>query len=212
MASSRKHSIILVGCHAFARHGLRQIIEELPQVTIIREHATTKELQTSDDIRVKSLLVVLDHRGNPANLISPLGELVRINSDLRIVLVSHTLSEAVLRRLSTAGVRAFVLDSDRPVVMKQAIVSVISGGMWIGPSVLASMSSKSNARLQLTLRERQVLELVRKGEANAAIARKLSITSSTVEFHLKNVFGKLGAHSRTDALFRAEQEDIELDG
>lgn len=212
MESSRKHPIIIVGNHAFARYGIRQLIMEIPQVAIIREYTTIEEFQNGSGKGVDSAVLALDYHGNPANLAPPLGKLLSVHPDVRIVLISHTLTEQVLRRLATNAIRAFVLDSDKPVVMKQAIATVMTGGMWISPSVMASIASQNNAPVQLTGRERQVLNLVRQGETNATIAAALSISTSTVEFHLKNVFDKLGARSRTDALFRAEQEALELDG
>lgn len=212
MESSREHPVIIVGDHVFARHGLRQVILEIPQVVNIQEYATIEEFQHGGGKGVDSAVLALDYRGNLANLAPLLGRLLSVYPDVRIVLISHTLNETMLRKLATNGIKAFVLDSDKPGAIKQAVVSVMTGGMWISPSVMASISSQTDAPVQLTGRERQVLSLVRRGEANATIARMLSISPSTVEFHLKNVFDKLGAHSRTDALFRAEQEDLELDG
>lgn len=212
MQSSRKRPIVIVGDHAFARYGMRQVIEEIPQATIIQEYTTIEEFYNGSVKGADSTVLALDYHGNPASLAAPLGELLSVYPDVRIALISHTLSESVLRRQASRGIRAFVLDSDKPVVMKQAIVAVMTGGMWISPSVMASIASQNTASVQLSGRERQILNLVRQGEANSTIAKTLTISTSTVEFHLKNVFDKLGAHSRTDALFRAQQEDLELDG
>lgn len=212
MASSRKHSVIIVGENAFARYGVRQIIMEISQLNLVQEHATIEDLRSSESIRTLPLLVMMEHYGNPSTLVEPLHDLLLINPQLRIVLISRSLNEPVLRKLSGSGVRAFVLDSEKPIVLKQAILAVMTGGLWIGPSVMALFASSNSVRPRFTTRERQVLELVKRGDGNAAIAQELSISPSTVEFHLKNVFDKLGAHSRTDALYRADQEDINLDG
>ncbi len=55
----------------------------------------------------------------------------------------------------------------------------------------------------LSARELQVLRLVAAGESTQAIAQSLIIAESTVKMHLKNIYGKLGAHSRTQASARA---------
>ncbi len=55
----------------------------------------------------------------------------------------------------------------------------------------------------LSVRELEVLRLIAAGQSNQAIARTLIIAESTVKMHLKNIYGKLGAHSRTQALARA---------
>jgi DNA-binding NarL/FixJ family response regulator len=71
--------------------------------------------------------------------------------------------------------------------------------------------SESQSRLDgcvlevLTDREREVLQLVADGGRNREIARRLRISVKTVEFHLSNIRGKLGARSRTEAVVRACQ-------
>lgn len=52
----------------------------------------------------------------------------------------------------------------------------------------------------LTVREREVLELVSQGLSNKLIARRLSISEHTVKFHISSITSKLGAASRTDAV------------
>ena len=58
---------------------------------------------------------------------------------------------------------------------------------------------------QLTDRELQVLQLVAAGNRNRQIAETLKVSVKTVEFHLSNILGKLGAQSRTEAVVRAWQ-------
>lgn len=61
---------------------------------------------------------------------------------------------------------------------------------------------------QLTDREMQVLNLVAAGRRNREIAELLKVSVKTVEFHLSNILGKLGAQSRTEAVVRAWQTGI----
>jgi DNA-binding CsgD family transcriptional regulator len=57
--------------------------------------------------------------------------------------------------------------------------------------------------IDLTPRERQVLELLARGASNKAIARRLEITPHTAKFHVASIVAKLGAAGRTDAVARA---------
>ncbi len=61
---------------------------------------------------------------------------------------------------------------------------------------------------QLTDREMQVVNLVAAGRRNREIAELLKVSVKTVEFHLSNILGKLGAQSRTEAVVRAWQTGI----
>ncbi len=59
--------------------------------------------------------------------------------------------------------------------------------------------------LELTAREREVLDLIARGLDNAEIAGKLSVTAKTVRNHINNIFGKLGAPNRAQAIVRARE-------
>ncbi len=60
----------------------------------------------------------------------------------------------------------------------------------------------------LTDREREVLLVLAEGLSNAEIARRLVISLPTVKSHTRNIYGKLGVHSRRDAVTRARQLGI----
>jgi ATP/maltotriose-dependent transcriptional regulator MalT len=56
----------------------------------------------------------------------------------------------------------------------------------------------------LTRREHAVLQLVQAGLSNRQIAAEFSLSENTIKFHLKNIFGKLGASRRTQAVSLAQ--------
>jgi len=61
---------------------------------------------------------------------------------------------------------------------------------------------------RLTEREYQVLIPVARGKANKEIARELHITVKTVEYHMTNILGKLGAANRTEAVVKALEQGL----
>jgi LuxR family maltose regulon positive regulatory protein len=61
---------------------------------------------------------------------------------------------------------------------------------------------RSNDPSALTDREEGVLALVAEGHSNAAIATAMHLSESTVKFHLRNLFAKLGVTNRTEAAAR----------
>ena len=60
----------------------------------------------------------------------------------------------------------------------------------------------------LTVREREVLELLSRGLPNKLIARRLQISEHTVKFHVSSIYAKLGASSRTDAVSRGVRKGL----
>ena len=62
-----------------------------------------------------------------------------------------------------------------------------------------------NAAIEFSKRQQQVIELLLQGKSNRQIASKLGISESTVEFHLRNIYGKLHVNSRTEAILKLGQ-------
>src|SRR3712207_5916382 len=65
-----------------------------------------------------------------------------------------------------------------------------------------------NIDVQLSEREREILRLVASGLSNQQIAGELDISANTVKVHLRNIFGKIGAASRTEATMYAVRSGI----
>lgn len=71
------------------------------------------------------------------------------------------------------------------------------------------MSNESQSEVQpLSEREREILSLVAQGLSNQQIAHRLGISVNTVKVHLRNIFGKIGAASRTEASMYAVRAGI----
>jgi DNA-binding NarL/FixJ family response regulator len=74
-------------------------------------------------------------------------------------------------------------------------------------AILSSPRSPSN-QVELTDREREVLRLLAKGVTTAAIAERLGISRTTVNNHVQHILSKLNAHSRLEAIRRAEHAGL----
>jgi len=95
-----------------------------------------------------------------------------------------------------------------PAALGAAVRAVDEGLVVIDPefsaSVLPTRAELSGAPIEeLTPREIEVLQLVAEGLPNKQIALRLGISEHTVKFHVDAILGKLGAHSRTEAVTRA---------
>jgi DNA-binding CsgD family transcriptional regulator len=69
-------------------------------------------------------------------------------------------------------------------------------------------STGSDANIELTPREHDVLELLVEGASNKEIARRLGISASTVKFHVRSIADKLGADGRAEAVAHALRRGI----
>ncbi len=87
-----------------------------------------------------------------------------------------------------------------------AIVAVLRGLTVLDPELTAGPMADGDPEMaleELTSRELQVLQLLAQGLPNRAIAQDLRISEHTVKFHISAIFGKLDAHSRTEAVAKA---------
>jgi DNA-binding NarL/FixJ family response regulator len=77
-----------------------------------------------------------------------------------------------------------------------ALEAVLSGEPWFAPEAAAPMSG-------LTPRQMLILQRIAQGCTNKLIARELAISERTIKYHLTEVFSRLGASSRAEAVARA---------
>ncbi len=136
---------------------------------------------------------------------------VKHYSDKRIpvlVLSSEgTLSE--FQQALLAGARGYIDALSSAESLQNASEAILSGALWIPPSLLNSLigtinkilpQAESNPFEQLTEREQQVAEAVCRGLSNKAIASELDISVRTVKLHLTSTFSKLDVKDRMQLL------------
>ena len=118
---------------------------------------------------------------------------------IRIVVTTARSDPRTLEALTEAGASGIVLK--RPYVADLALAVQAAGE---GRTFVSGQPGQRDAAsVQITARERQVLELMANGYSNQAIGEKLSISVKTVEAHRARLFKKLGASNVADAVLLA---------
>jgi DNA-binding NarL/FixJ family response regulator len=125
-----------------------------------------------------------------------------------VMLTVYEDSDKIFRALQ-AGACGYLLKRTRPEALIQAIRDVKQGGAPMTSEIARRLvetfqrsSSAPKDTLDLTRREREVLELVSRGYGNKEIADQLSVGVETVRHHLKRVYDKFHVHSRTEAVMK----------
>ena len=116
----------------------------------------------------------------------------------RIVIYTGAQTSAVPAQAMAHGAAAFVSKSEQPEFLLDTIAAVADGRMVF--PFLDVRSIHDTPLSTLTRKELEVLSLVATGQSNKQIAVTQGVSPNTVKFHVKNVFGKLGVQTRSQAV------------
>src|SRR5258705_8277781 len=117
----------------------------------------------------------------------------------RVIMLTTSDSDGEIQRALRAGAAAYVLKSMPKNELLAVVRSVHAGKRHVPPEVAALLAEHLGEE-DLTIRELEVLRLIRDGHRNKQIANQLAIAETTVNFHIKNLVDKLGANDRTHAV------------
>jgi DNA-binding NarL/FixJ family response regulator len=136
--------------------------------------------------------------------------------DMPVVMITiHTSSSYVIRALRN-GARGYVVKNDDFQHVIQAIKTVSLGQRYLSSqvseqiidAVISGTSLDYNLDERISIREREILQLIAEGNTNSQIAKKLVISARTVETHRTNIMRKLELTSQIDILRYAIQHGI----
>jgi len=154
----------------------------------------------------ESMVVLFACDVNAPRDMASLRRLCRQTPRSAVIVVTSPSTGTGVRRALDAGASGVVFDPDLERTLAIAVRAVA-----IGQSVVPRKLRAGVERPVLSHRERQVLELVRKGLTNAQIAERLFLAESTIKSHLASIFAKFGVHSRKEVTIAVEDlEQVSL--
>jgi DNA-binding NarL/FixJ family response regulator len=110
-----------------------------------------------------------------------------------------------------AGANGYLLKNAEPADLRKAIFLALEGKSILSPEVTSQVMGlirKNPSKIDISDREKEVLNLLAQGKTNAQIAEELVISPNTVKTHVKNTLKKLGASNRAEAVSIALQKKI----
>ncbi|HZD60943.1 MAG TPA: response regulator transcription factor, partial [Anaerolineae bacterium] len=121
----------------------------------------------------------------------------------KVLMLSGFDDEYYVVRAFESGASGYLLKSVGAVELADAVRQAASGLNPISPQLTGKMipAARQKARIsdRLTPREKEVWQLLSNGASNADISRELFVSESTVKFHVRNIFHKLGVKNRVEA-------------
>ncbi len=194
----RGMTVLCVEDHPVFREGLRTILESQEDMSLVAQAATAAEAVEAFR-RHRPDVVLLDVRLAGSDGIDALSRIRAEFPRARVLVLSTSDGEGDIRRALRSGAAGYILKSAPRQDLLAAIRTVHGGGRYVAPDVAARLAEHLGDD-ELTPRELEVLALIREGSRNKQVARRLGISETTVNFHVRNLVQKLGANDRTHAV------------
>jgi len=211
---SEKLRILLADDHPLFRDGLKALLSSVADAEVVGEAATGSEVvETALELQPEVVLMDLHMPG--LNGIEATRRIVGSSPHVGVLVLTMVEDDDAVFAAMRAGARGYLVKGSSQAEILSAIRAVGAGEAVFGPAIarrlieyFASASVSPQAFPELTQREREVLELIARGEGNAAIARELTISQKTVRNHVSNIFNKLHVVDRAQAIVKAREAGI----
>jgi DNA-binding NarL/FixJ family response regulator len=193
-------TVFLADDHRVLRDGLRILLDSQDDIRVIGE-AENGNKAIEGITSLKPDVAVMDITMPELNGIEAAQVVHEVLPTTGIVILSiHSDLEHIFRALQ-AGAQGYILKESAGSEVISAVRSVYKGRRYLSPSIRDTvMEAYMQNRLvqspleQLSLREREVLQLTVEGNSSAAIAEKLALSPKTVETYRSRLMGKIGVH------------------
>jgi two-component system NarL family response regulator len=198
--------VLVVDDHPLMRLGLRTRIDAEPDMQVVAE-AEDGPAAIAAYARLRPDITLLDLRLPGMDGPQIITVIRRDDPQAKIIILTTYDADEDVYRAVQAGARGYILKGTFAEGIMEAIRNVHAGRRLIAPEVAARLADRVSMP-SLTSREVGVLELVAKGMSNKEIGAALFVSETTVKYHLKNIYAKLGASDRTEAALLAAQRGI----
>ena len=195
--------VLVVADDHLARAGLAALLAEQPGCSVVGQVDGAQYASSAPDL-YRADAIVWDLGWDAAEPLELLAGLAGSDPPTVVLLAD----EAHAAEAWDAGARGVLPRDADTSTLTSALVAVAHGLSVAGPDFSplppkTDGASPAPPQADVTPRELEVLNLMAEGLPNKSIAMSLDISEHTVKFHVNSLLGKLGAHSRTEAVTRA---------
>jgi len=209
--------VLLADDHILIRAGLRLVVEQQPEFTVVGEAADGRQAVALAE-SLKPDIVVMDIGMPGLNGIEACRQIRESLPDTQVVMLSMHSDEGYVLRALKAGARAYLLKDSAEADLARAIRAASEGKSFFSPAVGKVLLEDYMRKLQrtgaedsyelLTPREREILQLVAEGQSSKEIAGLLHLSVYTVETHRARLMQKLNLRGVPELILYAVRKGI----
>lgn len=198
--------ILIVDDHPVVRAGLASMLGTQPGISVVGSASSGEEALDLVS-RAEPEIILLDLRMPGMNGIETIRALKARGSNARIIILTSFETDEDVYRAVEAGAHGYLLKNTSEACMLEAIRAVHTNQRYFPPAIAAKLVERI-ARVTLTARENEALELLAKGLTNKQIGLALHISEHTARNHVNSILEKLGVSDRTEAVITALQQGL----
>jgi DNA-binding NarL/FixJ family response regulator len=192
-----KPTVVLADDHAILTEGLATLLERAFQVVGIVHNGRDAVRAVREH---RPAAVVLDISMPQLNGIDAAREIRKLDHTVKVIFLTMHTELDFVREAFKSGASAYVLKQSASLDLKLAIERALQGGTYITPGVvengldglLGRVRGERTVSVELTARQREVLQLLAEGRSAKEAAAILNVSSRTIEFHKYRVMKQLG--------------------
>jgi DNA-binding NarL/FixJ family response regulator len=213
----KKIRVFLADDHTLVRQGFRRILEDEPRISVVGE-ASTGLTAIQECAKLKPDVVVMDLYMPDVGGLEATAEILKANPEAKVLILSMYSNENYVRKAFEVGAKGYILKNAIEVDLTRAVMALVEGGAYMSPGishiVIESLKSGSfqdtsqDPYERLTLREKEVLQLIAQGKSNKEIATLLNISVNTVAVHRARVMDTLGIHRTAELVLYAVKKGL----
>ena len=209
--------ILLADDHVVMRRGIRALLERRPDFQVVAEAGDGREAVELTETYAPHV-VVADIAMPNLNGIEAARQIAQKSPQTAIVILSMHSDESYVLRALKAGARGYLLKDSPESDLINAILAVHEGKAFFSPAISKMLVEDYMRQLQqrgaddsyelLTMREREVLQLLAEGKSNKDVAGILNLSIHTVETHRSNILQKLNLHGTPEMILYAIRKGV----
>jgi DNA-binding NarL/FixJ family response regulator len=210
---SEEIGVLIVEDHRVLAEGLEIVLSRAPGLRVVGVAATVAQAVLLAGTAAPDVVLMDEHL--PDGNGSDAARAIRVIApNIAVVMLSGDTSEASIFAAVQAGASGYLAKTMSAAPIVDAVRRAHAGEMLLPPEMLVDLlrserqrslerAERDKLRASLTPREREVLGLMATGLDNQAIADRLTLSFSTVRGYVQAVIEKLGAHSKLEAVVKA---------
>jgi len=194
--------VILADDHTLVRAGIRALLEKLPGVEVLREAGDGREVLALV-ATCRPDVVLMDIAMPGLNGLEATARMTKEFPEVRVIVLSMHNDEEYVWRALKAGAAGYLLKEAATAELATVLQRVMQGEIYLSQAIsnrlpksfaLDGIAKRKSPLEQLTVRQREILQLIAEGQNTKHIADILKVSPKTVEYHRMKLMGCLNVY------------------